>query len=69
MTTESFAVTRHIDGIIIGHSVLTPEQFASYEAMSQMPGGLIRLGVMPHDYYELYAEYQDTSPDTTIWLD
>ena len=68
-TTERFAVTRHIDGVIIGLSVLTPEQFAHFNAMAQQPEGLIRLGSLPHDFYELSAEYQDTREDTTVYLD
>lgn len=68
-TTERFAVTRHIDGVIIGHATLTTEQFAHYESMSQQPEGLIRLGALPQDWYDLDAEYQDTHEDTTVWLD
>jgi hypothetical protein len=67
--TERFALTRHKDGKIIGHSVLTTEQFAHYNAMAQQPEGLMRLGNMPHAYYDLLPEYQDTHEDTTVYLD
>jgi hypothetical protein len=67
--TTTYTVRRYSDNQAIGESKLTAEQFAHYEGMSQQPEGLIRLGAMPHDYYDLEPEYQDTHEDTTIWLD
>lgn len=64
-----YAVTRHIDGVVVGHANLTPAQFAHYESMAQQPEGLIRLGALPHSYYDLDEEYQDLHDDTTVWLD
>jgi hypothetical protein len=69
METTNYTVRRYNDGKAIGSVDLTTEQFRRYESMSQQPEGLIRLGAMPHDLYELDAEYQDTHEDTTIYLD
>lgn len=65
---SKYTVTRYQDGQAIGTSELTAEQFAHYEAMAQQPEGVIRLGALPHDYYDLDAEYQDVSEDTTVYL-
>mgnify|MGYP001163306489 CR=1 FL=1 len=64
-----YTVRRYDNSQAIGAVELTDEQFARYESLAQQPQGLIRLGAMPHDLYELDAEYQDTHEDTTIWLD
>lgn len=69
MKTATYKVTRYNDGEVIGKAVLTAEQFAHYEAMSQQPEGTIRLGALPHSYYDLKAEYQDTGENVTVWLD
>ena len=68
-TTTQYTVRRYSDSQAIGSVDLTAEQFAKYESMSQQPQGLIALGDMPHDLYNLDDEYQDLSPSTTIWLD
>ena len=68
-TTQTHTVRRYNDGKAIGSANLTSEQFTHYEAMSQQPEGLIRLGALPHDYYDLDGEYQDTHEDTTVYLD
>lgn len=72
MTTQNektgYTVITYQDGVIVGHVELTDEQFAHYIEMSQKPEGIIRLGDMPHDYYNLYPQYQDLNPDTTIFL-
>lgn len=67
MTT--YTVRRYSDAKAIGSANLTAEQFAHYEAMAQQPEGIIRLGAMPHSYYDLDANYQDTHEDTSIYLD
>jgi hypothetical protein len=69
VTATTYAVRRYDDGRQIGSVKLTSEQFRRYEAMTQQPEGLIRLGAMPHDLYDLDEEYQDTHGDTTIYLD
>ena len=69
MTTTSYTVRRCNDNQAIGSANLTDEQYRHYEAMSQQPEGLIRLGALPHDYYDLDGEYQDAHEDTTIYLD
>lgn len=69
MTTKTYSVRRYNDGKAIGSVELTPEQFGRYGSIAQKPEGLVRLGAMPHDLYELDAEYQDTHEDTTIYLD
>ncbi len=69
MSKTNYTVRRYSDNKAIGSVDLTAEQFSLYESMSQQPQGLIRLGAMPHDLYELDAEYQDTHEDTTIYLD
>ncbi len=67
--TTSYSVKRYNDGKTIGTVELTAKQFARYESLAQQPEGIIRLGAMPHDLYELDAEYQDTHEDTTVYLD
>lgn len=67
--TTKYIVRRYIDNEAIGVANLTVEQFRHYEAMAQQPQGLIRLGAMPHDYYDLDAEFQGESEESTIWLD
>lgn len=69
MTTTNYTVRRYDNNQAIGSVDLTAEQFARYESLAQQPEGLIRLGAMPHDLYELDADYQDTHEDTTIYLD
>lgn len=68
-TKTMYAVCRYNDAEQIGSVELTPEQFRRYEALSQQPAGIIRLGSMPHDLYELDEEYQDTSENTTVYLE
>jgi hypothetical protein len=65
----AYNVKRYQDGQTIGSASITNEQFAHYMAMSQQPEGIIRLGALPHDYYDLDADYQDMSADTTVYLD
>ncbi len=69
MNTTRYSVCRYNDGQAIGTADLTAERFADYRAMSQKPEGLIRLGALPHDMYDLEADYQDTHEDTTVYLD
>lgn len=76
VTTEStpdgrmpYSLVRYNDGVTIGQGNLTPDQFARYEAMAQMPEGIIRLGALPHDFYDLDADYQDTHKDTTVFFE
>lgn len=68
-TATKYQVKRYDTGKVIGEVELTPEQFRRYESLAQQPEGIIRLGAMPHDLYDLDAEYQDTHEDTTIYLD
>jgi len=67
VTTHS--VIRHSDGQAIGTAILTADQFGEYESQAQQPEGLIRLGALPHDFYELDDEFQDVHEDTTVYLD
>ena len=64
-----YTVYRYADAKEIGKASLTREQFRHYEAMSQQPNGLIRLGDLPHDYYDLAFEFQDTSENVTVYID
>lgn len=64
-----YDLIRYTDAQVIGHANLTSEQVAHYESMSDGPECLIRLGALPHDFYEIDAEYQDTAADTTVWID
>lgn len=68
-TKTMYAVCRYNDATQIGSVELTTEQYRRYEAMSQQPEGLIRLGAMPHDLYDLDEEHQDTSENTTVYLE
>lgn len=67
--TTTYTVTRYSDGQAIGRSELTVEQFGHYQSMAQQPEGIIRLGALPHDYYDLDVDYQDESENTTVYLD
>lgn len=67
--TNYYIVRRYSDNTAIGSVELTVEQFARYESISQQPQGLVNLRDMPHDLYELGAEYQDLPASTTIYLD
>lgn len=69
MKMTAYTVRRYNDSQAIGTATLTDEQFAHYEAMSQQPEGIIRLGALPHDYYDLDAEHQDASENTSVYLD
>lgn len=66
--TTTYTVYRYKDGEAIGTSSLTAEEWAHYEAMCQQPEGLINLGDLPHSYYDLDEEFQDTHQDTTVYL-
>ncbi len=68
-TTTRYAVTCYKTGEVMGHVELTADQFARYESMSQQPQGIIALGDLPHDLYELDAEYQDAPASTVVYLD
>lgn len=69
MSTTQYTVRRYNDGREIGTANLTADQFRHYEAMSQQPEGIIRLGALPHDYYDLAPEYQDTGENVTVYID
>ena len=69
MTTETYTLCRYHDAEPIGECELTAEQFADYLAMSDRDTGAIRLGALPHDFYDLAAEYQDTHEDTTVYIE
>lgn len=64
-----YDVMRYEDGERIGTSNITPEQYRRYEAMAQQPEGLIRLGALPHDWYDLLPEHQGLHEDTTVWIE
>jgi hypothetical protein len=66
---DKYNVVRYSDGVVIGSVSLDSEQFARYDRLSQQPEGLVRLGAVPHDLYNLDADYQDESENTTIYLD
>jgi hypothetical protein len=69
MTKTKYDVKNYATGETIGAANLTDEQFAHYMSMAQQPEGLIRLGAMPHDMYDLDSEHQDAGENTTIYLD
>lgn len=69
MMTATYTVRRYNDSQAIGSATLTDEQLRHYEAMSQQPEGIIRLGALPHDYYDLDAEHQDAGENTSVYLD
>lgn len=67
MTTTQYAVIRYSDETVLGHVDLTAEQHAHYLSMAG-DQGLIRLADLPDDYYDLDGAFQDTSPDTVVYL-
>lgn len=68
MDTTTYDVTNYATGQVIGTARLTSAQFAHYERMAQQPEGLIRLGALPHAYYDLEPDYQDTHENTTVYF-
>lgn len=52
------------DGKKIGTTSHTESE---WKAMSQQPEGLIRLGALPHDSYDLMPEYQGLHEDTAVY--
>ena len=67
--TTTYDVRRYHDAEAIGTAELTDEQFRQYMGMAQQPEGLLRLGSLPHAWYELHPDYQAEGEDTTIYLD
>jgi hypothetical protein len=65
---DKYEVRRYRDDKVIGHSELTSDQFLHYKSMSQQPQGIMHLGAMPHDFYNLENEFQDMHEDTVIYL-
>ena len=52
----------------VGEVELTDDQYRHYVKMADTPEGWIRLGALPHDYYELDAEYQGLGEDTRVYI-
>lgn len=67
-TLDAHVVRRYHDAKAIG-TCPSEAQYKRYMTMAQQPEGLIRLGAMPHDMYDLDEEYQDTHEDTTVYID
>lgn len=67
--TNTHVLRRYHDAAEIGECELTAEQYRHYVAMSDRDTGAIRLGALPHDYYDLAPEYQDTAEDTTVYIE
>lgn len=67
--TETHAVYTYADKREVGTAELTAEQYRHYVAMSDRDTGAIRLGALPHDYYDLSPEYQDLAEDTTVYIE
>jgi len=65
----AYSLIRYHDGVTIGQGNLTPDQLTRYLDMAQKPEGIIRLGALPHDFYDLEDEYQDTHEDTTVFFE
>jgi len=63
-----YSLYRYEDSTEIGHAVLTAEQHANYVAMADGDAGAIRLGALPHDWYDLDDDYQDTHEDTAVYF-
>lgn len=68
MKYKPYTLHRYSDGIKIGYAPLTKEEFRNYLNMSQMPEGIVSLRHLPHSWYELLEEYQDTSGETTVFI-
>lgn len=61
MQTESYMTVSDLcleDGTVIGETNMSRVYFGDSQ----------RLGAMPHDTYELDAEYQGTHEDTLVYL-
>jgi len=60
-TTETYMTESQLtlqDGTVIGTTNMNRIAFGQFQ----------RIGAMPHDYYELDADYQDTHEDTLVYL-
>ena len=68
MDNRDYIVVRDTDNIVIGESKLTGGQFLHYRSMATRPEGVIRLGAIPHEFYDLRDEFQDTHEDTLVFL-
>ncbi len=64
-----YTVRIYSTGQAIGTANITAEQFRHYEAMAQQPEGIIRLGALPMDFYDLEGEFQGTGEETSVYLD
>ena len=56
------------DNTTIGTCDMTDEQYQQYVDMSDSDVGTIRLGALPHAWYDLDDEYQDTHEDTAVYI-
>lgn len=67
--TRTSSLMRYSDGVRIGTVTMTESEYEEWEGALQQPQGLIRLGDLPHRLYDLDEEYQDASPDTTVYYE
>jgi hypothetical protein len=63
--SKMLTIYRYTDGKAIGTSSMDE---SDYLAQSQQPEGLIRLGAIPDDQYDLDEECQDIHEDTTVYM-
>jgi hypothetical protein len=75
-TMQTYSVYRYTDGVRIGTCTVSADQWRHLQAMCQQPKEcmawkrcLIRLRAVPHEYYDLAPEFQDTHKDTTVYFD
>lgn len=68
-TTTTHTLRRYDDATAIGRCVLTAEQHQHYIEMADSHTGAIRLGAMPHDYYDLDDDHQGTHEDTAVYVE
>ena len=61
-----YAVLRQKDDEAIGFALLSVEDRRHFDAMAN--DGAIRLGAMPHDWYELNKDNQGEHEDTIVYL-
>jgi hypothetical protein len=67
--TETHVLYTYADKREVGTSELTAKQYRHYVAMSDQHTGAIRLGALPHDYYDLAPEFQDLPENTTVYIE
>lgn len=64
----TFHLRRYSDNVQIGNYTITHDQLMHWKAIALERESIIRLGALPHGYYDLYPEFQDTPEHTLVFI-